>query len=427
MGFLLTLLYIVLAYLSPADLFPALAPYRIMVVVSFFGSLTALPRIPIDRVRIAVPQTFLMVMLMGMMSFSRLVNGWYGGAVTSWYEFGPTAAVYFMVMIACHSMPRLRMLTTVWIVTSLYLIVQGIAAIYFGYRADLLVVTGHDQLGHLVERIRAVGWLGDPNDLAQQIVTIAPFVLLGWQKHHGIRNLILVICPLALICFGVYLTGSRGGLMGLIALVFFLLRDRVKPVFAGIMSGMALFAMTAVSFGGGRALSLGEGSAAARLIVWGDGLTMFKQNPIFGIGYLRFTHFSRYTAHNSFVLALSELGLVGCFVWIGLLVFSIGQLGRVIHGPIKDEADVSMVRWAKAVRVGFSVFLVTGWFLSRTYIPTIYILVAMSVVIFELYRKKHPELVELERLPVGKWLFTTGCVAVGATMLVWIMLRLRGI
>src|SRR4051812_44890718 len=122
MPYLLTLIYIVLAYLSPADLFPGLAPYRIQLWVSGLGLVSCLPRIPIDRVRIFVPQTFLLIGLMGMTSFSRLINKWYGGAFTAWYEFGITAVVYFLILITAQSLPRVRRLAYVVVFVTLFLI-----------------------------------------------------------------------------------------------------------------------------------------------------------------------------------------------------------------------------------------------------------------------------------------------------------------
>jgi O-antigen ligase len=330
-----------------------------------------------------------------------------------------------MIVMTAQSLPRLRALTVVLILATLYLIAQGFAAIHWGYRPDVLLYRSTGEFGQPTVRVRAVGWLADPNDLAQQLIVVMALVMIAWRNQKAIRNLLLVIFPLTLLVYGVYLTQSRGGLVALMALVFFATKDRMKAFGASVMSALALLAMLAVSFGGGRAISLGSGGGGARLMIWGDGLTMFKDNPLFGIGFSRFTHWSHYTAHNSFVLALAEMGLVGCFFWIGLLVFSCGELTRLIGFPAKDEDDQELHRWAKGIRVAIGTFLVSGWFLSRSYTPMLYILIAMAVVVCEMYRRRHPEYTPAARVPVAQWLRWTGAIEIAAIVLVWIMLRAR--
>jgi O-antigen ligase len=423
MGHLVSLVYIALCILSPADLIPTLAPYRIQIWVGLVGLITALPNIPVERVRLFLPQTWLLIGLMCAMSFSRLINGWYGGAVTSWYEFGVVAAVYFMIVITCQSMPRLRRVTFVFVLVTIYLIAQGFAAVHWRYRASTLLLRAPSVLGGYTERVRAVGWLGDPNDLAQQLIVAMALVLIAWRKNRTISNFLLVVCPLAILVYGVYLTQSRGGLISLLALIFFVMKDRMNAFGAAVMSTVAFLVMLAVSFGGGRAISLGSGGA--RLVIWGDGLTMLKEHLLFGVGFSRFTHWSHYTAHNSFVLAIAELGLIGCFFWVGLLVFTLGELTRLIGLPVKDAEDLELHRWAKVMRIAIATFLVSGWFLSRSYIASLYILIGIAVVVCELYRKRNPGFEAGARAAVPQWLRWTAVIEIGGVVLVWVMLRAR--
>lgn len=427
MGFFLTIAYIVLSYLSPADLFPQLVPYRIMIWVGLLAFFTSLPNIPLSQIRVQVPQTILLLGLMGAMSMSRIANGWFGGAVKSWYQFGITATVFFLVILSSQSLPRVRRLAIVLVLCSVYLVVQGFAAVEFGYREDVLIYSHVDLTGGVSERVRGVGWLGDPNDLAQQLTVVMPFLGLAWRKRKTIQNLLLVIFPGLILLFGVYLTKSRGGLMGILALVFLAIRDRLKTVPAIIATACMLIILLGLSFGGGRALSMSEGSAASRLILWGDGISMFKSHPLFGVGFESFLEYSNHTAHNSFVLAFAELGLVGYFFWLGLLVFSVGQLNQVIKAPVKDPDDVSLNRWAKAIRLSFATFLVTGWFLSRTYIPTLYILIGLAVSISELHRKKYPELQFAGADVIRRWVVLTCILEIVSIGTVYVMIRARGI
>ncbi len=57
---------------------------------------------------------------------------------------------------------------------------------------------------------------------------------------------------------------------------------------------------------------------------------MFKSAPLFGIGFNGFTDLYEITAHNSFVLCLAELGLLGSTLWLALLVTTTIGLNRSI-------------------------------------------------------------------------------------------------
>src|SRR3546814_18467251 len=62
-------------------------------------------------------------------------------------------------------------------------------------------------------------------------------------------------------------------------------------------------------------LDAGESSAYGRIESWYDGIQMFLANPVFGVGVGNFTYHTWLTAHNSFVLALAEHGIVGYTFW----------------------------------------------------------------------------------------------------------------
>jgi O-antigen ligase len=53
---------------------------------------------------------------------------------------------------------------------------------------------------------------------------------------------------------------------------------------------------------------------------------MFHHNPIFGVGPRNFGEHHFLTAHNSYVLTLAEMGLVGMFLFVCVLYLSIKSL-----------------------------------------------------------------------------------------------------
>jgi O-antigen ligase len=248
-----------------------------------------------------------------------------------------------------------------------------------GSDADLLStgfsgIPADDTSGTSLWRVRGLGILNDPNDLGQAIVMCLPLLFAGWRARRLLRNLLWVVAPGALLVYTVYLTHSRGALVGVGVLLLYALRNRLGTVRAALVAVLGLGVLLGSGLGGGREFSTQEESAGQRVEAWYEGLQMLRENPMFGIGYGRFTDFHNLTAHNSFVLCFAETGLLGLFAWVGLLVVAWRELGQVatLH-PVGSEAR----RRAEALRAALLGFLACAWFLSRTFQPLLYLLLAL--------------------------------------------------
>src|SRR6202008_2360617 len=137
-------------------------------------------------------------------------------------------------------------------------------------------------------------------------------------------------------------THSRGGLIAVAAISLFAARKFIGTTPSMIMTVALLVAMLALDFTGGRGISASDG--ADRLEAWANGLEIFKSAPLFGIGFGNFTDHHDVTAHNSFVLCLAELGLMGSTLWIGLLATTVLGLRRVLrmHEAPKPEKSYGL-------------------------------------------------------------------------------------
>ena len=60
------------------------------------------------------------------------------------------------------------------------------------------------------------------------------------------------------------------------------------------------------------------GTGASRAELWSEGLQLLKTSPIFGIGHKMYSEEAGQVAHNSFLHAYTELGLVGGVPFLGL-------------------------------------------------------------------------------------------------------------
>ncbi len=380
MAFALTLLYIALTVLSPADLFPALAPYRIMVwlaLLAIFASVPAMLRAEWRR----FPHFSLLAGVILAICLSHALNGWFGGVPIALAQFLPTAAIFFLVVLNVTRISQLRMLSWTLILIALCSVVQGIVAYhtdnhqsaFVEYQPVWIDYSRGLRTGFL--RIRALGFLNDPNDFAQFLLMVAPLLLPAWSTGRFIRNLFVIILPAAVLLYGFYLTNSRGALLGGALMVTCLVKHRLGAKRSAILTPFIVAGMLMLNQSG-RSMSLQDDSALGRVNAWSDGLGMFQSSPLWGIGYGQFTEHHERTAHNSFVLCLAELGLIGSFLWVGLIVACVFYLQS---SSKRHESGSPEGRWAIALRSSLYPVLATSWFLSRTYSPPLYLILGMSV------------------------------------------------
>ncbi len=60
-------------------------------------------------------------------------------------------------------------------------------------------------------------------------------------------------------------------------------------------------------------------SSEKRMAIWASGIEVFKENPIFGAGFKQVQHKLGVDTHNSFILIMAEMGLVGFLIFLWLL------------------------------------------------------------------------------------------------------------
>jgi putative inorganic carbon (hco3(-)) transporter len=424
MAFFLTLLYIALTVLSPAELFPELAPYRIMlwlVVLAVPASVIGFSQAP----WLKQPQFYLMVGIIVAICLSRLLNGWFGGVPDALIEFLPVAIVFFLVVWNVNTVPRLRWLAIALVAVAIYYVVQGVLAYRIGDETSPFLCPQPVWNENMTERtsyfrVRALGFLNDPNDFAQYLLMLVPFVFVAWKAGKHVWNFIICVIPAAALLYGVYLTNSRGALLALALLIVFLLKDRLGAKRSSIVAPIAVVLILALNQGG-RSMSVHEDSAMGRINAWSEGLGMFQSSPLWGIGYGLFTNHHFLTAHNSFVLCLSELGLFGTFLWLGLIVASVlylQQCRRLCASA--GESGKNLGRWAAALRGSLYMTLATCWFLSRTYSITLFLLLGMTAAI----TAQGIHLAPPEQAPL-RWSRLTAAILPALIAAVYVMVRMR--
>ena len=340
MAFGLTLLYVVLTFLSIADSFPALAEYRIQMIVGILGLIATMPTLLITREVRPGRQAALMAAFTGWVLFSWLPHGRWGGPLMALQGFMQLGIVFFLAAFNIRSVKHLKILRFCLLAVTLYLLGRGLNDYFRDPDGSLFVLAWPGETG-MTYRLQGIGILGDPNAFAQFLLAMLPLLLVGAMSRGWAARTFVLLPISVLLLAGIWCTHSRGALVGLVLLVGLLVRKRLSNVGGALASAAVAILMLTMGYLAGR-------SGDNRQNIWSDGLGMFKSSPIWGVGFNGFTDThvvgaSLQTAHNSFLLCAVELGLVGCFLWVGLLLVSLWQLQRIANSTATEDFDPELL------------------------------------------------------------------------------------
>jgi O-antigen ligase len=151
------------------------------------------------------------------------------------------------------------------------------------------------------------GLFHDPNHLAV-LAAITMVLCLNWivdgsDKRPMDRriHLLLSIAALALCRHGLLLTQSRGGFLAFIAVLAIFIMVRFEWKTSALLAAIVFSVIVALYSGRQTDLHMiRRTTSQMRLNFWVQGLRLFSQAPIFGIGQGNFLPRVGYQAHNSF-------------------------------------------------------------------------------------------------------------------------------
>jgi O-antigen ligase len=320
--------------LRPGDMSPAVEDVPFYLVSLALCTVLLLPELA-AQLRVASlkahPITICVLGAAGAAILSNLVKG----------NFSDTKAtasdcmkfvMYYLLLIGCvNSSVRLRQ----FLIWNVFLIVVVCALgmlQYYGYidvQAQPYVesqdyndpVTGQPVV---LSRLCSVGIFNNPNDLARVIIVgIVLCLYCMGDKRQWLARFLWVV-PIVIFCQALSMTASRGGFLGLLAGIATLMvirLGRTKSIFLGILLLPAIFYVFA-----GRITDIdtSEGTGQQRIQIWRDAFSEMHGSPIFGIGVGNIEDVTGgLLAHNSFVQAYAETGIVGGIFFTGAFFLSI--------------------------------------------------------------------------------------------------------
>ncbi len=420
-AFSLTLVYLALVFIRPQEFLPALEGIPVlpaMMAITLFSWLLS------KNKTIEIQQFYAVTLLFVFAVLSVALSGWIGGMAPAAGKLIPTYILFILIASTATTAERQRLLMWVFVGGAVMMAAHGVQQRFTG--------VGWTGEVPLMGRIRYIGIFNDPNDVGLVLVCALPmaFYLFSCYRSGPARLFFAIV--IGTILYGVVLTNSRGTTLAT-ALLAGLYLWRHQGVIKTVIFGAAVIPVILMMSTRIDTISASEESAHGRIEAWYEGFQMLKSSPLFGVGFDRFTEYNALTAHNSFVLALAELGVLGYTLWFSFLLSSAAMM-LYLHKQHTSSRQPKREDWEELVAeysydaaddavpppdsegssetekasmwkisqedntiadvlfFSFIGFSTTAFFLSRTYEVVLFILCAMAASHYLGVRMRTPEL-----------------------------------
>lgn len=374
LSFGLLVAFVVLLHLNLPLLVPATAPLAPAQTAALAGLVVVLLERAAARrpFQLAWPEGHLLLGFVGVALLGTFTALWPRYAAENALVLLKFVAVYLLFVNAVESWRRVRKVMWALALAGLF---PAIGALY------------HRRIGELVDGQRA-GWVGifeNPNDLAYALVVLFPITLALALESRGARRLLL-LAALGVYVAAVLATFSRGGLLGLTAVLLLAVLRWTRSWFR---LPVLLLVVAALMFALPAAWQRAEGygdlredrSVHQRVDSLRAGLAMAGDRPLLGVGLgcsmLGWEHWAPADriarkplhTHNSFVQVLAETGLIGAAIFLSVLGAALAKSWRTAR-RWRSAGEVRRARLASAAEIslwGFLICSLAGGYLLSWY------------------------------------------------------------
>jgi len=219
--------------------------------------------------------------------------------------------------------------------------------------------------------MRAVGTFANPNQLAIILVLTIPCLLYARERHF-IPKLFGLIATISIIS-GIICTVSRKGIVSMILCLglYQLFKKHYRRfllLMAAFFMAAALLSSFTVVSGRFESVKVAE-DFETKWNLTHAGLKMFLKSPVYGLGYegykdnykkyFPFTRQRRYDAHNMFITALANYGVIGFLPFMAIFLFPLFVAYRAYRKETKDEhvSNMAIICLSSVIP-----FMINGWF-----------------------------------------------------------------
>lgn len=314
---------------------------------------------------------------------SHLTHMYFGGALNGAIEFTKSAMLFVLLIVVVDCWTRFERLSTV-IACCATVMISFCVVDYLGI-VDLPFIKhveesyGQELDGDDVRiaRMNGTGIFSDPNDISL-LITATGILCLSFltDKERGPLRVFWLL-PILLLATALVCTKSRGGMLAAAAAIGVLLMFRYGKGVAIAIGALGILAAPIV-LGRQANIDLSEGTGHDRLMLWREGLVALRSKDLFfGTGEGSYADFAGLVAHNSFVHAYVELGVLGGTFFFGMFFFCAWGLFRLntARWQIGNPRQARFLPYMAAIGAGWTIGLMS---LSRCYTVSTLLILALG-------------------------------------------------
>jgi len=343
---------------------------------------------------------------------------WPGGAVGVVTDlFSKVVVVYFLILNTLTTRERFEQFVNVVVLSCSYVALRAVIDYGLGI--------------HLVEQGRVEGeggLFGNPNDMALNLVAFLPLaIIVTLGRGRPLLRGALAIGTPALVA-AIIFSKSRGGTLGLIAMLAVLLYQirRVRPsVAVGVIAAcLVTVPLLPESFTHRMSSILNPeeditGSREARKRLLREAYQAYLDHPVFGLGAGQFHNYNPkdreetwHEAHNAWLQIASELGTGGVLIFAvivgsgfvaGLQAVRVLRRTRARYKRKSQVPPELLARrerlhlYASAVLASLTGWVVAALFASVAYYWTLYLVLGLAITLRDITLREVGEIGESSR------------------------------
>src|SRR5689334_1654101 len=394
--FALLFIFSIILYFRPYELIPALSGFKTM---AFYVGIVTLAVYFITQLAVegnltARPREVNMVLLLGvagLLSIPMAIDP--SEAWTTFSEFLIKTILIFIVLVnVLRTEMRIKLLIYLALAVSIYLCYHVINDYRSGVFKLGLAETSTQRVEGAIK-----GLFDNSNDLALHLVTMVPLAfVLGLENKNPLRKLIFWGTTLLMIA-AIIITFSRGGLIGLIAMAFVLVRKigrRNKSMaLAALVLGVVFFLAVAPGAYAGRLSTIFDsasditGSSSQRTVVLKRSILVALRYPLFGVGLGCFHHKSEQElgTHNAYTQVAAEMGIAAMVFYIIFMVHPLRKLRMIERELFERKENSRYYYFAIGLQASLVGYMVASFFAAVAYQWYIYYLVAYAICLRRIY------------------------------------------
>jgi hypothetical protein len=151
-----------------------------------------------------------------------------------------------------------------------------------------------------------------------------------------------------------------------------------------------------------------------RVQIWSDGLQMFREDPIFGVGVGEYNQRAGFVAHNSFLHCFAEIGFIGGMCFLGAFLLGFWSLLRLRRNVVQilDPLLFRLQPYLLGALAAYAGGLLT---LSRAYVVPTYLVLGLVAAFVPLAQASPPQPPLRSNLITFAWLAAGGVAFLLAT------------